>query len=66
MWDNTLFLICPITCCGPTKHVDHNRGRFAQHLRGGSNIILKSNETNTISKDVLRDVRYLWLINCTT
>ena len=28
--------------------------------------MLKSNETNSISKDALRDEGCLWLINCTT
>jgi hypothetical protein len=28
--------------------------------------LLKSNELNSISKDVLRDERCPWLINCTT
>ena len=36
MWDKTLTLICPLTCGGPTKHVDHNRGRSVQHPRGDS------------------------------
>ena len=30
-----------------------------------SNTMLKFNETNSISKDALRDEGYLWLINCT-
>ena len=40
--------------------------RSAQHSRGGSDIILKSNGFNSISKDALRDEDYPWLINCTT
>ena len=44
----------------------NNRGRSAQHLRGGSDIMLKSNGPNSISKDALRDEDHPWLINCTT
>jgi hypothetical protein len=46
--------------------VDHNRGRSAQHPRGGSDTMLKSNGPNSISKDTLRDEDCPWLINCTT
>ena len=45
--------------------MDHNREKFAQHLRGGYDSILKSNDTNLISKDPLRDEDYQWLIKCT-
>ena len=41
-------------------------GRSAQHPRGGSDTMLKSNGPNSISKDALRDEDYSWLINCTT
>ena len=33
----------------------NNKGEFAQHSRGGSNTMLKSNGTNSISKDNLRE-----------
>ena len=41
-------------------------GRFAQHPRGDSDTILKSNGSNSISKDAFRDEVCQWLINCTT
>ncbi len=56
---DSYFNMLPLMCGGLTKHVDHNRERgLAQHLRDGSDTILKSNGPNSISKDTLRDERY--------
>ena len=67
MWDKTLTLICPLTCGGPTKHVDHNWGEDLPNTQGGdSDTMLKSNRPNSISKDALRDEDCPWFINCTT
>ena len=53
------FNMLPLMCGGPTKYVDHNRERgLAQHLRDGSDTMLKSNRPNSISKDALRDEGY--------
>ncbi len=58
MGQDSLFNM-PLTYGGSTKHVNHNKGRSAQHLRGGFDTILKSSRTNSISKDTLKDEDYL-------
>jgi hypothetical protein len=54
-----LSLICSLTCGGPTKHVDHNRGRSAQYPRGGSDTILKSNKLNMVLEPLFGCWTYL-------
>ena len=66
MWDKTLTLTCPLTCGGPTKHVNHNWGGDLPKKIKVPKYLLKSNGPNLISKDALRDENCPWLINCTT